>query len=478
MKQKNRQSILFCASEVYPFAKTGGLADVAHSLPRALSETYAVDVVLPLYASIKKEHFGISSLNKFYEINIAKRLYRVELFGCSYEGINYIFIYEPILCEREFLYGTPTAGYSDNALRFALFNYAIVELLKEKEYTLAHLNDWQSALVPLLLQDEPKIQTKTVLTIHNLAFQGLFAFEELESIGIDKRHFHMDALEFYGEINFLKAGIAFSDAITTVSTQYAKEILTPEFGCGLDGFLRKHKSKLRGILNGIDTEHFHPAHDRLIASTYTTLQGKAANKRYYLKEHKLRGINRPLFAFIGRFTEQKGIRLLREILGELAKLSCNIVILGEGEEALQAPIKELSTEHTNIRLYFEYSEVHAHSLYSGADFLLMPSLFEPCGLNQMIAMSYGVLPIVHSVGGLKESVHNFKRFAPESDKGYGILFKKPTKDAFLAAILEAVTLYETKKDYNSLKKHNMAVDFSWSKSAKKYIKLYRELQGN
>ena len=473
-----KEKILFCSSEVYPFAKTGGLGDVSHALPRALLEDFDVDVLLPLYRGIKKEEFGILSLEKKYQIFIKERSYEVELFGCVYEGVNYLFVYEPLLCEREFLYGTPNAGYSDNALRFALFNYAIVELLKEKHYSIAHLNDWQGALVPLLLQDEPNIQTKTVLTIHNLAYQGLFAFEELENIGIDKRHFHMDALEFYGEINFLKAGIAFSDAVTTVSKQYAKEILTPAFGCGLDGFLTHHKTKLRGILNGIDTEHFHPAHDKLIAFTYETPKGKVANKKSYLKEHKITGINKPLFAFIGRFTEQKGITLLREALEELAKLPCNIVILGEGEEALQNPLKELAKKYTNIHLFFEYNEVHSHCIYASADFLLMPSLFEPCGLNQMIAMSYGALAIVHSVGGLKESVLDFKRYDAQSKKGFGVVFKNPTQKAFLVAILEAFALFKRKKEYNNLIEHNMRCDFSWRKSAQSYKKLYKELQGN
>jgi len=478
LKRGSKEKILFCSSEVYPFAKTGGLADVSHALPRALLEEFDVDVILPLYATIQREKFGIVSLEKSYEILIGESRYEAEIFGCMLEGISYIFIYEPHLCEREFLYGEPNAGYSDNALRFSLFCHAIVAHLVQKEYAIAHLNDWQSALVPLLLQERPNIQTKTLLTIHNLAYQGLFAFEVLESIGVEKHYFHMDALEFYGGVNFLKAGIAFCDAITTVSMQYAKEILTPEFGCGLDGFLNQHKSKLRGILNGLDTEHFHPAHDPLIKHNYTLPKQREANKKSYFKEHKLRGVQKPLFAFIGRFTEQKGIILLTEALYELVKLSCNIVILGEGEETLQIPLRELATKHSNIRLHFNYDEVHSHALYASADFILMPSLFEPCGLNQMIAMSYGALPIVHSVGGLKESVRNFKRFNRESKKGFGIVFTRATKKSFLNAIMDAFALYERKKEYNELIEHNMGCDFSWKRSAQSYKRLYKELQGN
>ena len=473
----SKKQILFCASEVYPFAKSGGLGDVAHSLPRALQGEYALSVVLPLYKSIEREKFGISALEKEFTLFINEKKFTIQLYSCVYEEMEYLFVYEALLCEREFMYGPPDEGYSDNALRFALFNHAIVALLKEKHYDLVHLNDWQSALVPMLLLEEKDIDTKTLFTIHNLAYQGIFAFEELEHIGIDKRHFHMDALEFHGSINFLKAGIAFADGVTTVSEVYAQEILTPAFGCGLDGFLRYHQSKLCGILNGLDTEHFHPAHDKLIPFIYTTRTQKAQNKKTYLKEHKLKGAQKPLFVFIGRFTQQKGIKLLSSILESLALLDCNVLILGDGEESLQTPLLEVAKKYTNIRLFFEYNEVHSHTIYASADFLLMPSLFEPCGLNQMIAMSYGAIPIVHGVGGLKESVSSYKDFDTKSSQGYGIVFHNPNADAFFEAILEAFALYERKKDYNSLVKHNMQCDFSWSKSAQSYSKLYKKLQG-
>lgn len=470
-----KESLLFCASEVYPFAKTGGLADVAHSLPRVLQENYEVQVVMPLYASIDREKFKVKSLETAFSISMNQISYPIELYGCDYEGVEYIFIYSNLLCEREFLYGTPTHGYQDNPVRFAIFNHAIVELLKHDKYDVAHLNDWQSALVPLLIDQAGSIKTKTLITIHNLAYQGVFPHEALYSVGVDTKYFNIDALEFYGKINFMKAGIAYADAVTTVSQSYAKEILTPEFGCGLDGFLRYHKDKLTGIVNGIDTEHFTPSSDKLLEYPFSTLTQKSLNKKSYLKEVNLKGIKKPLFIFIGRFTAQKGVDLLIEVLPKLASKDCNVAILGDGEEHYQKRIQEIALKHSNIHFEFTYNESLSHRMYAAADFLLMPSLFEPCGLNQIITMNYGALPIVHKVGGLKDTVQNYKRFNKNSDKGYGIVFEKATPDTLLRAICKAMELYDTKKDYNTLVKHNMLCDFSWTKSAKLYTKLYKQL---
>lgn len=470
-----KPSLLFCASEVYPFAKTGGLADVAHALPRALQKSYDLKVVMPLYALVDKEKFSVSSLEKSFQVTMNGVNYQVELFGCVYEETEYIFVYSPLLSDKEYLYGTPTEGYEDNALRFAIFNYAIIEILKHDDYAITHLNDWQCALVPLLIKEQKEIKTKTLFTIHNLAYQGVFAYNELEKIGIQKEYFHIDAFEFYGKINFMKAGIAYADALTTVSPNYAKEILTPAFGCGLEGFLSLHKHKLSGILNGIDSEHFTPQNDKLLNHPYATLTEKSLNKKSYLKESNLKGIKKPLFAFIGRFTHQKGVDLLIEVLEKLALQECNIVILGDGEEKYQQAILKIKEDYKNIHFEFTYNEALSHRIYASADFLLMPSLFEPCGLNQMIAMKYAALPIVHKVGGLKDSVQNYKNFNVNSKKGYGILFNRPNADSFLKALTQALLLYKNKREFNKLVKHNMLCDFSWSKSAELYSKLYKQL---
>lgn len=470
-----KKSLLFCASEVYPFAKTGGLADVSHSLPRALQDSYELKVVMPLYSLIDRKKYAIKSLNKSFSISMNDIDYEVELFGCTYEGLEYIFIYSTLLCDREFLYGTPTSGYPDNALRFTIFCRGIVELLRANTYDIVHLNDWQTALVPLLLQEESEINTKTLFTIHNLAYQGLFSYETLNEIAIDSKYFTIDVLEFYGQMNFMKAAIAYSDAVTTVSQSYADEILTATFGCGLDGFLRSHKSKLTGIINGIDSEHFTPSKDKLLEYPFTNLTEKKLNKKSYLKEIFLKGITKPLFIFIGRFTSQKGVDLLIESLEEIALNDCNIAILGDGEIQYQEKIKEIVDRYDNIHFEFKYNEVLSHQMYASADFLLMPSLFEPCGLNQMIAMSYGAIPIVHKVGGLKDTVNDYKLFDKESNKAYGILFEDPSSDSLIYSFNEALALYSTKKDYNKIVKHNMLCDFSWKNSAKLYDKLYKQL---
>jgi starch synthase len=467
--------LLFAASEVYPFAKSGGLADVAHSLPRALASEYEVSVVMPLYRCIDREKYAISALGEAFEIEMGGVKYPVELFGCEYEGLRHIFIYSPLLSEKEFLYGTPEKGYEDNAVRFGIFNYVIVSLLKRRQYAIAHLNDWQSALVPLLLKDEETVNTKILYTIHNLAYQGTFEKSSLAELGLDEECFTMEGIEFYGMLSFMKAGIAYADRVTTVSPTYAKEILTPEFGCGLEGFLRHHRHKLSGIINGINAEHFSPEHDRALVAPYSDLSGKVLNKKAYLREVGLKGAKKPLFVFVGRFTSQKGLDLLLQSLPKMASTECNIAFLGEGEEKYHVALKEIMSRHPNIYLEFGYNEAHSHRMYAAADFLLMPSLFEPCGLNQMIAMTYGTMPLVHRVGGLADTVFAYTDFEPLTNRGYGVVFAKPREGLFLKAFEQARVLYKNKRHYNRIIKHNMRCDFSWQESSKAYLELYAQL---
>jgi len=476
-KRVSKLRVLFCASEVYPFAKSGGLADVAHSLPRALKDECDIEVVMPLYKFIDKEKFNIQKDSMSFSICLRKETFEVTIHRTIFEGVSYIFIASEPLSNKDYLYGTATEGYSDNSLRFSIFNHAIIELLKMKVYDIAHLNDWQSALVPLLLQEHKELETKTLFTIHNLAYQGLFPYDEYANLGIDSHYFTMDALEFYGQINFLKAAIAYANNITTVSPNYAIEILTPEFGVGLEGFLAYHKHKLSGILNGLDSKHFCASTDELIYKPFTNLSEKKENKKAYLKESGLRGINKPLFAFIGRLTEQKGMQLLEDALEAFASSNINITLLGEGDAKFSKAFEALATKHKNIYFEAAYNEALSHKIYASADFLLMPSLFEPCGLNQMISMSYGALPIVHKVGGLKDSVKSYKRFSKTAKSGYGLLFNKANSSAFINAIKEAQKLYEEKRTYNLIAKHNMSVDFSWNKSAKEYLALYKQILG-
>ncbi|MDD5160578.1 MAG: glycogen synthase GlgA [Sulfuricurvum sp.] len=469
------KKMLFAASEVYPFAKSGGLADVAYSLPRALKNLYAVTVVMPLYSMIDRDKHSITSLGESFDISMGGVDYPIDLYSCSVEGYEYYFIYSPILCDREFLYGTPESGYKDNALRFAIFSYAITALLKKKCYEIVHLNDWQCALAALLIHKDPVLSPKIIYTIHNLAYQGIFESSILETIGIERSYFTMGSLEFYGRVNFMKAGIAYADEVTTVSPTYAQEILTHEFGCGLEGFLHFHHSKLSGILNGIDTEHFSPASDQMLVSPYTDAKGKKANKTNLLKRLGLKGLTKPLFVFIGRFTGQKGVETLIEALPQIAECECNIALLGEGEERYHEGLETLAKQYKNISLTFGYDESFSHQMYAAADFLLMPSLFEPCGLNQMIAFRYGAVPVVHRVGGLTDTVKRYEKYQEDSCAGYGLVFNTPTARALLSAVHRACDLYSEKKHYERIVNHNMKSDFSWFESAKAYSTLYERL---
>ena len=464
--------ILFAASEVYPFAKTGGLADVAHALPRALIESFDVQVVMPLYRSIDRKDYEIHPIGEEFEINMGKSLYSVQLFGCTHQGVEYRFVYSPLLCDREFLYGPPESGYDDNALRFGIFNYAIIRMLEEGSFDIAHLNDWQCGLVPLLLRDRPFIATKTLFTIHNLAYQGTFPSSALSDLGIDASYFTMEGIEFYNQMNFMKAGIAYAGMVTTVSPTYAREIMSETFGCGLEGFLESHRHKLVGVLNGIDTDHFSPRKDTYLSSPYDDLKGKRINKSDYLKSIATKGVNKPLFVFIGRYTWQKGMELLIDTLPKIASLECNIAILGEGEAQYCEKLQELSRLYSNLNVHIGYDEELSHRMYAAADFLLMPSLFEPCGLNQLIAFSYGALPVVHHVGGLVDTVKRFEKFDPASNNGFGITFERPTERSLFNAISKAMSLYADKPRYNAITKHNMSRDFSWYESSKAYGALY------
>lgn len=468
-----KKRLLFASSEVSPFVKTGGLADVAYALPKALSESYGVEVVLPLYQTIDRKHYKIKK-SKSFEVVLGKTAYPVELHETVFENQTYLFIYTPLLCDREFLYGPAECGYEDNALRFALFSRSVVELLRGGEYPLVHLNDWQCALVALWISEE-NLGVKSLYTIHNLAYQGVFDRSVLPLIGIDERYYTMEALEFYDQVSYMKGGIAYADAITTVSPTYAKEILTPQFGCGLEGFLAVHRSKLSGILNGIDSEHFSPANDTLLVETYTSAKGKKSSKNDLLKVLGLKGSAKPLFVFIGRFTHQKGVDLLIEALPKIAALECNIALLGEGEGEYSEAFRGLSERYPNIALSVKYDEPLSHRMYAAADFLLMPSLYEPCGLNQLIAYAYGAIPIVSKVGGLSDTVKKVESFDPQNRSGFGIVIGNPSLKSILSGVKKGCELYGDKKHFDAIVNHNMGCDYSWSQSALSYLKIYKKL---
>lgn len=460
--------VLFASSEIYPYAKTGGLADVADSLPLALGKHVQVSRVMPLYSFMKKNSLKVYDS---FTLSLGESEYPIEILIQTKDKVNTYFIKTPILSDTKNIYGDVNGDYENNHLRFALFCKAIVELSVRLKIGLLHLNDWHTALASLFVQ-EFQLNIKTVFTIHNLAYQGLFDKKVLKELEISEKYFTMDGLEFHDKVNFLKAGIAYSDAITTVSPSYAQEILTQEFGCGLDGFLEYHKAKLSGILNGVNYSVFNPSRDKSLSATFDkdSLEKKHKNKISFIKSAKLKDPRVPLLVMITRLVEQKGIDLLLESLDELLAKKVNFYILGEGSQAIAKRLHALASKHKNFEFYEGYNEGLSHLVYGAADFLLMPSVFEPCGLNQFIAMQYGATPIVHAIGGLKDSVHE-----KSSVCGNGFVYENQTKEEFLLCVDRALESKKDKKNFTKMLKSNMECDFSFESSALKYLKTYKSL---
>jgi len=461
--------ILFCASEIYPYAKSGGLADVGHSLVKALGKHAEIQSVMPLYGFMPKEEFEKTDIA--FSVNLGGVFYDVTLYKKLHDGIKTYFVDAPLLSATEEMYGDARWDYANNDIRFALFCAAVVELAQIIHADIIHANDWHSALVPLLVR-KAKLKIKTLFSIHNLAYQGVFERDSLARVGLEESYFHMDALEFYGKVNFLKAGIIYSDALTTVSPTYAKEIQTKEFGCGLDGLLQLYKTKLTGILNGIDETVFNPQNDAALHSCYSsdTLAKKYENKKALQKELGLSGLKKPLFVMISRLVHQKGFDLLIESLDAFLSEDVNFVLLANGDEEYKKTLLSYTKKHKNFKLLCGYDEALSHRIYASGDFLLMPSLYEPCGLNQMIAARYGTIPIVHRVGGLKDSVH---------ERGnkcmHGIVMREATKKTLIGAVKRAVTLYGNNAKKEEMISFNMSCDFSFDKSALLYHKLYKKM---
>ncbi len=465
--------VLFCSSEVYPFAKTGGLADVSYSLPKALSQLgVKVQEVMPLYKCIDRKKFKLKFTGKSIRVLLGGEYYEFKVWELK-DSVHYYFLENDNFYNREYLYGTPKGDYPDNDLRFGGFCWAVAKLIEEGFFKpdIVHTNDWQTALIPVILKEKLSLSTKTIQTIHNLAYQGIFPKETIERLNLGWELFHMEALEFWGKVNFLKGGIVFSDAVNTVSPTYAKEIMTSEFGFGLNGVLKKYSYKLFGILNGIDYDVWNPETDPFIYANYsdTNIERKEINKEKLLREVGLEK-DKPLFIFIGRFAKQKGIDLIESAIGEFKKMHANFLILGFGDEKYNNFFKAVNNQASNIRARVEFNEKLSHRMYAAGDFLLMPSLFEPCGLNQMIAMRYGTLVVGRKTGGIADTVKDIKE-----EGGYGILFEEPSPSALIYAVRRALELYGNLGKFKNLQKFVMNLDFSWSRSATQYLRLYENL---
>ncbi len=466
--------LLFAAAEIYPYAKTGGLADVAQALPKALSGSIEVCSVMPLYDFIDRDAFNISPLEESFRVTLGDTIHQITLYYSFNQGVETLFVYEPMLCDRPSPYGDDRGDYPDNDLRFGLFSKALVIVARLYAVDILHLNDWHTALAALWAR-EILPDLCTVFTIHNLAFQGIFPWECMQRLGLDHTYFKSESIEFWGQVNYMKAGIAYSDIVTTVSPRYAEEILQPDFGCGLDGFLRVYRHKLFGILNGIDTLLFDPEHDPALPHHYnsSSLQAKKLNKDLLCQ---ILGFNsdHPLFIFIGRFTQQKGLDIITKALPSLLKMKLNFAIIGEGDREMATALQNAAQHHKNFSVYFGYNETLSHQMYAAADFLLMPSSFEPCGLNQLISLRYGTLPIVHRVGGLYDTIRDRGDRASKIC-GQGIAMKTFDPDGLVKAVKRALTLYKSTKPFEIITKSNMQCDVSFQKSAESYLNRYREI---
>ena len=479
------KKVMFATSEAVPYVKTGGLADVTGSLPKYFDKKkFDVRVILPKYMCILQEKKQEMEHLFDFTISLGWREQYVGIWKAENDGITYYFI------DNEFYFGgwKPYGNIYEDVEKFAFFSKAILETLKRIEFQadIIHCHDWQTGLVPVYLEefyrkDDFYRNMKTVFTIHNMKFQGRWKLEEVRDItGFPKSLFTPDKLETYGEANYLKGGILYSDIVTTVSDSYAKEIMTREGGEGLDGVMRERSSALLGIVNGIDYEEYNPKTDIYIPYHYNTENVeriKPKNKEELQKEMGL-PVEKDAFliGIVSRMTDQKGFDLIDYILEEIliSDKQIQFVVLGTGEERFENMIRHYSWKYGNQMVsLFSYSEKHAHRIYAGADALLMPSLFEPCGLSQLMSMRYGTLPMVRETGGLKDTVEPYNEY---EQTGNGFSFANYNAHEMLHMIRYAKETYsQHKKEWNQMVVRAMKCDYSWKASANEYEKLYNQL---
>jgi starch synthase len=470
-------NILMVASEATPFAKTGGLADVVGALPPALVERgEQVAVVLPAY---RENHYPQPTREAYRDLRIPIGPgYTVDIQQTTNGGVTNYFVDCPALYNRDGIYGSPAGDFPDNHLRFAVLSMAAIGVARHLfRPDIVHLHDWQAALTPVYIRehfrgDPTFMGVKTLLTIHNLGYQGLFTPEVLPQIALDSRLMNPDQLEFFGRVNFLKGGIAWSDAVSTVSKSYAGEIQTPEYGFGLDGFLRRH-APVTGILNGVDYNDWNPDHDPFIARQYSAadLSGKRVCKQALLAEYGLPqdNLDRPLLAIISRFAAQKGFDILADAASRLLEEDLNLVVLGSGDLPYESMFRSLAeTYPEKVGLRVGYDTGLSHRIEAGADMFLMPSRYEPCGLNQIYSLKYATVPIVRATGGLDDTI----------DDSTGFKFRDYSGDALLEAVRMALKAYRGPQygdQWVRRMRLGMEKDFSWSASAGEYVELYRRL---
>jgi len=479
--------IVILSSEATPFAKTGGLADVAGALPKFLSKLgLEVKLVMPFYREVRKRGLLLRQVLEDHPLDWGGRRETFSVWQGSGDSAFAFFIEKDEWYDRDFLYGTPAGDYPDNGERFSFYSKAALETLKALDFApdIIHAHDWQSAIALAHLEflhlENPRFKnTRSLFTIHNLAYQGLFEKSLLAEIGLPDSLFTMDNLEFFGKVNFLKAGILYATAVNTVSPRYSREIQTPEFGHGLDGLLRKRKDALFGILNGVDYSAWDPGQDLFLAARYTPslLDGKADCKNDLLETFGLPLSRKeaPVIGMVSRLAGQKGLDILVEALGGLFTLGATLVILGTGEEKIQNALIAARERYPSfLGLKIAFDDRVAHKIMAGSDFLLIPSRYEPCGLTQMYSLKYGTIPLVRATGGLDDSIQEFHT---DRGEGNGFKFEDYSARALLDAARRAIKVYDKKSSWDRLIQNAMAADFSWDRSAREYLTLYQKIAG-
>ena len=470
--------ILFVASEALPYAKTGGLADVIEGLPKALVKLgHEVAVFLPKYQGVEGSSVEMTSMT----IPQGTRLrFPAILNGGLHRGVRYFFLEDPFYFDREGIYGSKNHEYPDNAERFTEFSRAAIELAKQIWMPdLMHCHDWQTAMVPVLLRssygDDPAMRDMPVVfTIHNMGYHGIFPRDALDRAGIPAGVFHPGGIEFFGNVNFLKGGLVYSDFLTTVSRKYAEEIQTSEFGFGLEGVVRMRADRLVGILNGVDYSTWSPERDSLIPEKYSAknLAGKRVCKQALLDEFKLlKDVpQRPVLGIVSRFVDQKGFDLIAKIAREIVQEDVLLAALGTGERRYEELFRALAADFPGrVGVVVGYDDRLAHLVEAGSDIFLMPSRYEPCGLNQIYSLRYGTVPVVRATGGLDDTIESFDL---EHGTGTGFKFWEYSGAALLHTIRQALHHYSDEGVWKRIQLNGMAKDFSWNTSAVEYAKLY------
>ncbi len=469
--------VLFVASEAVPFSKTGGLGDVIGSLPKELVHL-GIDarVVLPKHMITKTKFQSQLKSVCHFDVTLHEKVEYAGIETLTLDSVIYYFIdNDYYFGNRETLY-----GHYDDGERYGFFDLAIVQMMKEMNYypDILHCNDWQSGLLPYLLKlesDSKFRNIKTMLTIHNIAYQGIFGKDLTDYLNIP----YSPDLEFDDMVNYLKTGIQTAHYVTTVSKTYANEILHDYFAYGMNQILKTRTATLFGIINGIDYEDFSPQTDKTIAkqySLYNYLSGKQANKENLRNYYHLEQNNKPIIGIVSRLTEAKGFDLIKLIIEDLIKSNqIQLVLLGSGDPEIENYYRYLREEYPkNVGVYIGYNDQMARKIYAGSDLFLMPSRFEPCGLSQLISLKYGTLPIVRKTGGLRDTIIPYDKFT-KTGNGFG--FEQFDSSDLLHAIEEAIAAYKDKPSWKMLVKRAMQEDFSWEQSAKQYIELYQKLQG-